>query len=75
MLVGMFRSLVPNRIVLRTDSGDDLIVRHSGQPDDYVHSDGTVWTWHQRWRLVGGVRVGDRIVGRDRLRLYDRVIP
>jgi hypothetical protein len=63
------------RIVLRTEGGDDPIVHHPGQPADYVHSDGTVWTWHERWRLVGGVRDGDRIVGRDRLRMYDPVIP
>jgi hypothetical protein len=63
------------RIVLRTGGADDPIVHHPGQPDDYVHSDGTVWTWHERWRLVGGVRDGDRIVGRDRLRMYDPVIP
>jgi hypothetical protein len=63
------------RIVLRTGGGDDPIVDHPGQPADYVHSDGTVWTWLGRWRLVGGVREGDRIVGRDLLRMYDLVMP
>jgi hypothetical protein len=63
------------RIVLRTGGVDDPIVDHPGQPADYTHSDGTVWTWHERWRLVGGVRDGDRIVDRDRLRMYDRVMP
>ena len=34
---------------------DDLIVDHPRQPADYSHTDGTVWTWKQRWRLVGGL--------------------
>jgi hypothetical protein len=62
------------RIVLRTGDGDP-IVDHPGQPEDYVHIDGTVWTWHERWRLVGGVREGDRFIGRQLLRAYDLVIP
>jgi hypothetical protein len=37
--------------------------------------DWTVWTWHQRWHLVGGVRDGNRVVGRTRLRAYDLVTP
>ncbi len=44
-------------IVLRRGQGglaDDLIVNHPGQPADYTHADGTVWTWHRGWRLVGG---------------------
>jgi hypothetical protein len=52
------------RIVLRGDQAgelDDPIVDHPGQPADYVHTDGTVWTWQDRWRIVAGVR----------LRLYD----
>ena len=52
------------RIVLRTrqaGEADDPIVDHPGQPGDYVHPDGTVWTWEERWRIVGG----------DHLRLYD----
>ena len=61
------------RIVLRTGSDEDPIVDHPGQPADYVHTDGTVWTWHQRWRLVGGVREGDRIINRIHLRAYDIV--
>jgi hypothetical protein len=62
------------RIVLR--SGDDRpIVDHPGQPADYVHTDGTVWTWHERWHLVGGIRDGERIVGRIHLRAYDLVTP
>ena len=62
------------RIVLRT--GDDHpIVDHPGQPADYVHTDGIVWTWHQRWHLIGGVRGGARIAGRIRLRAYDLVAP
>ena len=44
---------------------DDPIVDHPGQPADYTHTDGTVWTWQQRWRRVGGVH----------LRLYDLVAP
>ena len=37
---------------------------HPGQPADYVHTDGTVWTWKGRWRPLGGgqhVRVYDLI--------------
>jgi hypothetical protein len=33
--------------LLRTGGLDDPIVDHLGQPADYVHSDGTVWTWHK----------------------------
>jgi hypothetical protein len=62
------------RIALRTGS-DRLIVDHPGQPADYVHTDGTVWAWHERWHLVGGVRDGERIVGRIHLRAYDLVTP
>jgi hypothetical protein len=67
------------RIVLRgrqVSEGNDLIVDHPGQPADYVHTDGTVWTWQGRWRLVGGVRdvhERGRIIGRDHLRAYDLV--
>ena len=52
------------RIVLRArqaGEADDPIVDHPGQPGDYVHTDGTVWTWEERWRIVSG----------DHLRLYD----
>ncbi len=62
------------RIVLRTGN-DRPIVDHPGQPADYVHTDGTVWTWHERWHLIGGVRDGERIVGRIHLRAYDLVTP
>ena len=44
---------------------DDPILDHPGQPADYTHTDGTVWTWQQRWRRVGRVH----------LRLYDLVAP
>jgi hypothetical protein len=56
---------VDPRIVLRAEAGDvnDLIVNHPPQPADYTHTDGTVWTWRQRWLIVGGVP----------LRLYDLV--
>ena len=63
------------RIVLRTGSAEDPIVDHPGQPADYFHTDGTVWTWHQRWRLVGGARGGDRIVGPVHVRVYDLLTP
>jgi hypothetical protein len=63
------------QIVLRTNALDRLIVDHPDQPADYVHADGTVWTWHGRWHLVGGVRDGERIVGRLHLRAYDLVTP
>jgi len=33
-----------------------LIVDHPDQPTDYVHTDGTVWTWRERWRPLGGGR-------------------
>jgi hypothetical protein len=44
------------RIVLR-QAGEmsDPIVHHPGQPEDYSHTDGTNWTWEERWRIVGGV--------------------
>jgi hypothetical protein len=58
-------------IVLHTAGVDDMIVDHPGQPADYIHTDGTVWTWRQRWRPVGGVRDRERIVGRVHLRVYD----
>jgi hypothetical protein len=60
------------RIVLRTGGIRDPIVDHPQQPADYVHTDGTVWTWHERWRLVGGVE-NDKgmIINRFLLRLYD----
>jgi hypothetical protein len=57
-----------SRIVLRgyrVGEGDDLIEDHPGQPADYVHRDGTVWTWQDRWRVVGSAH----------LRLYDPVAP
>ena len=56
------------RIVLRIlgpGEVSDPIVDHPGQPADYVHTDGTVWTWQDRWRIVGGVH----------LRMYDLVAP
>ena len=62
------------RIVLRIGS-DRLIVDHPGQPADYVHTDGTVWTWRERWHLIGGVRDRDRVVGRIHLRAYDLLTP
>jgi len=63
-------------IVLRTGGVEDPIVDHPGQPADYVHNDGTVWTWQaRRWRPVGGDRDGERIAGRVVLRLYDLVTP
>jgi hypothetical protein len=63
------------RIVLRNGGVDVAIVDHPGQPADYVHTDGTVWTWRERWRPVGGVRDGERIAGRVHLRVYDLVTP
>jgi hypothetical protein len=58
------------RIVLfvSTAAGDpnNPIVDHPGQPADYVHTDGTVWTWKGRWRPLGSgqhLRVYD--VSRD----------
>ena len=54
------------RIVLRGAQiglAEDPIVTHHGQPDDYVHTDGTAWTWLKRWRPVAGVN----------LRVYDMV--
>jgi hypothetical protein len=58
------------RIALRvlTAAGDprNPVVDHPGQPADYVHTDGTVWTWRERWRLLGGGHY---------LRVYDLVEP
>jgi hypothetical protein len=68
-------TVADTRIVLRTGGADDSIVDHPRQPAGYVHSDGTVWTWLGKWRLVGGAREGDRIVDRDHLRSYDLVVP
>jgi len=55
------------RIVLRGGGEigaiDDPVVEHPGQPADYVHTDGTLWTWQRRWRVIRGIR----------LRLYDLV--
>jgi len=52
------------RIVLRLGGVSDPIVSHPEQPADYLHTDGTVWTWRdRRWRIVRGVR----------LRMYDLV--
>jgi hypothetical protein len=59
-------------IVLRGGQGGlehDLIVDHPGQPADYTHTDGRVWTWKQRWRLYGPVHQ------RHHMRAYDLVTP
>jgi hypothetical protein len=62
------------RIVLRTGTDEDPIVDHPGQPADYVHTDGTVWTWHQRWRLIRGAR-DEEVAGPVHTRVYDRLTP
>ena len=65
-LIGM--TTPDSRIVLRSAQiglASDPIVDHPGQPADYTHTDGTVWTWKERWRIVGGVL----------LRMYDLVVP
>ena len=53
------------RIMLRSDQGreHDVTVDHPGQPEDYTHEDGTVWTWKGRIFILRGVR----------LRAYDLV--
>jgi hypothetical protein len=53
------------RIMLRSDLGreHDVTVDHPGQPEDYTHEDGTVWTWKGRVFILRGVR----------LRAYDLV--
>lgn len=56
------------RIVLRGAQiglAEDPVVIHREQPGDYVHTDGTVFTWLQRWRLTAGVH----------LRVYDLIEP
>lgn len=56
------------RIVLRVHQiglANDPIVDHPGQPADYTYPDGTIWTWKERWRIVGDVL----------LRMYDLVVP
>ena len=64
------------RIVLHRPGGTDDLVDHPAQPADYLHTDGTLWTWRERWRPTGGV-LDER--GRRRggtlLRVYDPVIP
>jgi hypothetical protein len=72
---------LPVRIVLRGDQiglATDPIVDHPGQPADYTHTDGTVWTWLRRWRIVGGghpdAPPGQRVPG-NHLRVYDLVVP
>ena len=69
------------RIALRVSAaaGDpnNPVVDHPEQPADYIHTDGTVWTWRERWRPVGGVP-GPRgwgRVGGHYLRVYDLVTP
>ena len=54
------------RIVLRGAQiglAEEPVAVHRGQPGDYVHTDGTVWTWLRRWRPVAGVH----------LRVYDLI--
>lgn len=54
------------RIVLRgaqTGLAEDPVVTHRGQPGDYIHTDGTAWTWLSRWRPFVGVH----------LRVYDLI--
>lgn len=67
------------RIVLYDFTGGeliDLIVDHPGQPADYIHTDGTLWTWRERLRPIGGVidESGGRRGG-THLRVYDLVTP
>jgi hypothetical protein len=47
------------RVMLRidTDRSNDLIVDHSGQPADYTHTDGTIWTWLGRWHILGDLHL------------------
>jgi hypothetical protein len=47
------------RIVLRSHLGrtHDVTVDHPGQPEDYTHEDGTVWTWKGRRHILRGVRL------------------
>jgi len=65
----MNRAMAPDpRIVLRGDQiglTNDPIVDHPGQPADYIYTEGTIWTWQERWRIVGGVH----------LRMYDLAEP
>jgi len=66
------------RILLRGDVAGEAIevmVEHPEQPADYVHTDGTVWTWEGRVRLIGGVEHDGRRVGSIHLRVYDLVTP
>jgi hypothetical protein len=62
------------RIVLCTGSDADPIVDHPWQPEDYRHTDGTVWTWSHRWRLIGGARE-DKMAGPVHTRVYDLLTP
>ena len=65
------------------DRAADPVVDHPGQPTDYTHTDGTVWTWKHGWRLAGVVQDGvgqddgERAFGRihRHLRVYHLVTP
>jgi hypothetical protein len=56
---------------IRVTDGSELMVDHPQQPADYLHVDGTLWTWHGRWRIVDGIRTRGRIVGGRHIRVYD----
>ena len=54
------------RVLTAAGDPENPIVDHPGQPADYVHTDGTVWTWQGRLRLLGGGHY---------MRVYDLVLP
>ena len=64
------------RIILKAPGRPEQTVEHPGQPADYLHTDGTLWTWLQRWRVVDGVPRGPgMITGGVHIRVYDPVSP
>ena len=62
-------------VVVCAANKEDPIVEHPGQPADYVHTDGTVWTWRQRWHVTRGGRGEEDVAGPVCIRLYDLLTP
>jgi hypothetical protein len=54
------------RVLAAVGDPSNPVVDHPGQPADYVHTDGAIWTWRERWRPLGDGHY---------LRVYDLVTP
>ena len=62
------------RIILHRPGGtDDQVVEHPEQPEDYIHANGSRWTWVGRWRVVGGTPHRGGTVGGTHIRVHDPV--